>query len=191
MNGPVQIHSGRLAWSGEHWINALRRDESGPAAWVSLFHTRYSPAGEGNAAQVFIPEKGIDIICADNPELGAWSVQRFFAKSTHRTPDAPVVAAHFHRKGDIRHDPAWAIEFEGHRLVAHWHVTQEPVIAHGSFSAGTEHFTILYFTDEATIEFDGEPIEGAPYLRDIWQPSIGGMRSSCVIALAETLLENS
>ena len=32
-------------------------------------------------------------------------------------------------------------------------------------------------------------IEGEPYRRDIWQQSIGGERSSCVVALSETFIE--
>ena len=53
----------------------------------------------------------------------------------------------------------------------------------------TEHFTLLFFTDAASVQRDGQSIEGQPYLHDIWKPSIGGERSSCVIALAEILLE--
>ena len=46
MDRSVSVHTGKLIWSGEHWINAIRREgDESPSAWVSLFHTRYSPAG--------------------------------------------------------------------------------------------------------------------------------------------------
>ena len=192
MSHPVQIHRGRLVWSGEHWINALRRHgEQKPSAWFSLFHTRWSARGEGNAAQLVVPSLGLDMVCTDNRELAAWVTERFFQHSTVYNPDAPVVDAIFSRAGDVRREPAWVIETRGpkHGVVARWSVREEPVIASGSFKPGTEHFTALFFTNESSVEVDGRPVEGAPYLRDIWAPTIGGQRSSSVFALAETLLE--
>ena len=193
MDRPVAQHSGKLIWSGEHWINAIR-PEGGeePTAWVSLFHTRYSPAGEGNTAQVMIAgEAGFSIICSDNRELGDWTTEQFLSKGGYYDPAAQIVEASFQRQGDVRRDPAWLIETPEHRVVARWQVTEQPIIADGTFRSGTEHFTLLFFTDEASVEMDGQPINGTPYQRDIWKPSIGGDRSSCVFALAETLVEFS
>ena len=36
--------------------------------------------------------------------------------------------------------------------------------------------------------FDGEAVEGQPFTTDIWHDSIGGDRSSCCFALAETFV---
>jgi len=47
----------------------------------------------------------------------------------------------------------------------------------------------LFFTSEASVDLDGRRIEGKPSMRDIWKPTIGGERSSCVFALAETQVE--
>jgi len=38
------------------------------------------------------------------------------------------------------------------------------------------------------MKLDGRAVEGKPYTRDIWKKSIGGDRSSCVFALAETFI---
>jgi hypothetical protein len=191
MNRPVNVHGGRLLWSGEHWINAIRPEGSEtPSAWVSLFHTRYSPAGEGNAAQILITgEPGLSMIATDNRDVCELTQESFFSRRSVLPADAPVVDASFRREGATSRDPAWVIEAGGHRIVARWHVTEPPVIASGTFRPGTEHFTLLFFTDDAEVELNGRRIEGRPYERDIWQPTIGGMRSSCVFALAETLIE--
>ena len=192
MNQPVQTHPGRLVWSGEHWINALRPPgEQKPSAWFSLFHTRWSARGEGNAAQLVVPSLGLDVVCTDNRELADWVTERFFRHSTVYNPTASVTDATFARVGDVRRDPAWVIETRGpnHRVMARWSAREEPVIASGSFKPGTEHFTALFFTNESSVEVDGNAVDGSPYLRDIWAPTIGGQRSSSVFALAETLLE--
>ena len=49
-------------------------------------------------------------------------------------------------------------------------------------------FSLVHFAQAATIALDGASIEGGPYLVDVWKPSIGGDRSSSVIALNETFL---
>lgn len=190
-NRPITIHGGRLLWLGEHWINALRPDSAEqPTAWVSLFHTRWSAAGEGNVAQILIDDGGtkFSAICADSRELADYAQREFFARSSVRDPGAPIVKATFQREGEMQREPGWLIEAGGHRIVARWTITEPPVIADGTFKPGTEHFTALFFTDEATVELDGKRIDGKPYRRDIWKPTIGGERSSCVIALAEPLI---
>ena len=87
MGRPVRVHSGSLLWSGEHWILGLRAEDSDmPSAWVSLFHTRYSPAGEGNTAHVVIPgAPGVNAICTGDPG----------AISTHFSSLAAVISAFF------------------------------------------------------------------------------------------------
>ena len=191
MDRPVSVHPGDLIWSGEHWILGICPDDSEePSGWVSLFHTRYSPAGEGTTAQVMIPgEPGVSVIAADCPEVARFTTEQFLSRGSFFDADAPLVNARFERRGDLRSDPGWRIETDAFTLIARWQLTEPPVIADGTFRAGTEHYTILFFTDAASVELDGRRIEGQPYPRDIWEPTIGGQRSSCVIALAETLVE--
>ena len=187
----VQINPGRLLWSGEHWINGLQSPKGEiPSAWVSLYHTRHSPAGEGNTAQIIIrADRQLSLICVDDPEVGRFTQDKFLIRSSFQDPKATIVQARFFREGDIRKDPAWVIETGEHRIVARWWVTEPPVIAQGTFRPGTEHFTALFFTERASVEVDGQPISGNPFLRDIWRPYLPGARSSCVFALAETLIE--
>ncbi len=191
MSISVQVHEGKLAWSGDHWILGIRPEGAEqPSAWVSLFHTRYSPVGEGIAAQIVVPgDRPLSVVCTDRPEVGRFTREQFFSAGSYFDPEAPLVDAQFQRLGDIRKDPAWVIETDGFRIVARWQITQPAVAAAGTFRPGTEHFTLLFFSDAASVQRDGQAIEGQPYLRDIWKPSIGGERSSCVIALAESLLE--
>lgn len=193
MSTSVNVNSGSLIWLGEHWINAIRPEGAEqPSAIVSLFHTRYSSAGEGNAALVRIHGgDGFHAVCADSPELARFAIDQFFCRVDYFDEELPVVSARFAREGDVRQNPAWRIEMDEHRVLARWLVVDPPVIAQGSFRPGTEHFTALFFASEASIGLDGQLIDGAPYLRDIWKPSIGGDRSSCVFALAETFIQCS
>ena len=190
MSCPVSIHEGNLVWSGEHWINALRLDGvEEPSAWISLFHTRYSPVGEGTAAQIFIPEAEVNVVCADQADVGQFTIDYFFSNTKFIKPAEEVMRAEFNCSGDIRSNPAWTITTDSFRIVARWRVAEPPVIADGTFRYGTEHFTLLFFTAVATVEFNGRKIDGHPFQRDIWQPSIGDLRSSCLFALSETMIE--
>lgn len=187
----VTLNSGELLWSGEHWIVFLREEgASSDSAKVSLYHTRWSPAGEGNVALIrHATAKEWNAVVTDNRELAAWIAKHFFVSSDYYDPALPVVDGVFSRLGDIREEPMWLIGAGDRGLMAGWKVKEPPVIASGEFSEGHEHFTILCFTDEAWIEVGGKPVPGRPYPRDIWKPSIGGERSSCVFALAETFLK--
>ncbi|MBI81924.1 MAG: hypothetical protein CMJ81_01885 [Planctomycetaceae bacterium] len=99
----------------------------------------------------------------------------------------PVVHGTFTRWGDATHNPGWRMEMEdGHVIVSGWTVADPPIVLNTPWKNGQETFSILYFTDQATVELDGKPIEGSPYLRDIWQETLGGDRSSCVLALSES-----
>ena len=191
MDRAVRVHSGKLVWSGEHWTLGIRHlAAEDVSAWISLFHTRYSPVGEGNAAQVFIPgATAINVICTDHPEVGQFTREQFFSAGSYFDPKAQLVSARFQRQGDIRTNPAWVIETNEFRVVARWQITEPPVIAEGTFRPGTEHFTLLFFTDTASVECDGQLIQGQPYTRDIWKATVGGERSSCAFALAESLIE--
>ena len=189
MAKPV-VNDGILVWCGEHWINALRdRSDGGPTAWFSLFRTHYSQYGEGHTLQLAVPSAGISVVCSDNPNLGAWIARRFLAKSSVQTPDAPIVPAEFRRSGATHNAPMWTVEWAGHRIDARWTITEGPVIAYGPFGPDTEFFTVLFFTMQSALALDGRTLPGRPYPRDIWEASIGGVRSSSVIALNETLIE--
>ena len=189
------INRGKLVWSGERWIVRLR--EAGADAdsgLVSLYHTRYSPAGEGTVAFVDISgEPGFSAVCTDSRELAGWVIDTMIEKKFNPFDrDSLILDAEITRAGDIRKDPSWIIRAEHDRIVAAWIPNQPPVIAEGwapYFGEGVDFFTLLFFVDEASIVLNGQPIAGQPYPRDVWSKSIGGDRSSCVFALAETKIE--
>jgi hypothetical protein len=92
---------------------------------------------------------------------------------------------------DIRFSPSWVIDSGRCQIIATWADIQPPVIAEGpapTFGPDRDFFTLLFFADSATITCNGLPVKGQTYQRDIWQASIGGNRSSCVFALAETMI---
>ena len=180
------VNTGTLEWSGEHWINAISIDGENPSGWFSLFHTRYSEHGEGNTVHVFVPERGIDLVAADNGQLGDWMQHNFFQRTAMKAPLTPLVDAKFERRGTIHTDPSWVVQLPDSQVVARWFVQEAPVIAHGLFGEDAEFFTMLFFTAESAIELDGEKVGGTPYQRDIWKASIGGDRSSSVFACSMT-----
>jgi hypothetical protein len=187
-----EIKKSTLHWSGEHWVLMLRVPGGNePDAIVSHFSLRYSPGGEGNVAVVRLGgEEGFHAVCTDNPEAASFALGQFFEnRVAYFRDDLPRVDAAFTRHGDTRRASGWVIETEQHRIVTRWDITEPPVIADGPFRSGSEMFTVLFFTHSASVELDGNPLPGQPFLRDIWRPSIGGDRSSCVFALAETFLE--
>ena len=184
---------GAVHWSGEHWINYLRRPgEVEDSGSFSLYHTRYSAAGEGTVAFVIIPDAGIDAIYADNAELAEWTIENMVrGRGNQFDREMPVEEACLTRAGDVRKQPSWTIEADGHRIVSSWTVTEPAVIHWGPTPSGVPNmqiFSLLYFTHETEISVDCMAVHGAPYTRDIWRASIGGDRSSCVFALAETTL---
>ena len=196
MSRPV-INPGNLIWSGEHWIDYLREDDSDSnSGMVSLYHTRYSASGEGNVAFVDIPGKnGICGLCTDNPDVGGFvHTEMVRRKGNPFDRDLPLFDAEISRGGDIRTSPTWSINTNGRLVVATWSQIQPPIIAEGpapTFREDLDFFTLLFFCDTASIELDGAPVPGRPYPRDIWRKSIGGDRSSCVFALAETSIRIS
>ena len=193
MARPV-INPGTLVWSGEHWINYLRkpgnRSDSG---MVSLYHTRYSAAGEGNVAFVDIPGNlGFTAVCIDNQEVAQFIIETMNrGKGNPFDRNLPVIEAEITRGGDIRKAPFWTIQTERDRIVATWTSIRSPVISEGpspTFREDVDFFTLLFFAERASITLNGQSVDGKPYVRDIWRKSIGGDRSSCVFALAETMI---
>ena len=188
--GVVNIDQGALIWSGEHWINYLREPAANSnSGMVSLYHTRYSSAGEGHVAFVTVPAEGLDAVCTDNPELARFLIDTMVrGRGGLFDRDLPTVEARFTRGGATRDSPRWKIDSGAHQLMATWSEIAPPVVAQGTFREGHEHFTILFFAEQAAIRIGDRVLPGAPYRVDIWRPSIGGDRSSCVFALAETLI---
>ena len=182
---------GRLIWSGEHWINGIRtQDSQEPSGWFSLYHTRYSEFGEGNTLQLVVPSLDIQLVCTDNLELGKWINEKFFRNSWVDTSHLPLVEGTFFRKGEVRKSPSYVVFSGKIEVVSSWEVKDPPVITYGPFSEDKEFFTLLFFTEESSLELNGQLVSGTPYRRDIWRDSIGGERSSSVIALAETMIRS-
>jgi len=197
MSRPV-INPGTLRWSGEHWISYLRPPGADTnSGLVSLYHTRYSPAGEGTAAFVDLADHPDCLgLYTDNREVAAFIQDMIRGRGNPFDRQLPLIDAHISRSGDIRFNPSWVIATRspptrGCHITATWSDIQPPVIAEGpapTFGPDRDFFTLLFFTDSAAITVNGQPVEGQPYQRDIWQASIGGDRSSCVFALAETMI---
>ena len=192
---PAVINRKTLFWTGEHWINFLRRPgEEAHSGMVSLYHTDYSAAGAGIVTLVHVdaPQR-FTAICTDNRALVPF-IQEHWPRGRippFDGPDVPVLNATFRRGGDIRRDPCWIITVEGHEIVARWMVTQPPLVmtrAGAGQDADLDMHSALFFTDEAAITFDGQPADGLPYLSPHWAPLLGTARSSCVFALAETMM---
>ena len=186
------VNPGTLYWSGEHWINYLRvRGSDKNSAMVSLYHTRYSAAGEGNVAfiEITAPTPFVGI-CSDNVEVAQFIQSMIRGRNNPFDREMTTAEAAIYRLGDIRSDPGWVIETEAHRIEATWQALKRPIVAEGpapTFGPDRDFFTVLFFAQQATITIDGQPCQGEPYERDIWAPTIGGLRSSCVFALAETM----
>ena len=190
------VSPGELTWSGEHWINYLRvPGDSADSGMVSLFNIRCSPAGNGIAAWIWIPgDQGFRAVCTDNGEVTDFVVE-IMAKAASNPPyddELPVIEASFSQGGDIRKDPSWTVCAGDREIVATWTQIQPAVIANGAWPScpsGNYCFSLLHFADGGTISLDGRTVGGAPYTRDIWQPTIGGERSSCVFALSESFIK--
>lgn len=185
--------NGNVQWSGEHWINYLRRPgEQADSGSFSMYHTRYSEAGAGTVGFVDIAAAGFAAICTDNRELAAWTFDAMIrGRGNQFDRQLPIVDATFSCDGDIRTNPSWTVQTEGHTIVSTWNITEPATIHWGPAPSGAENlqiFSLLFFTYNVSLTHNGAVVEGEPYTRDIWRPSIGGDRSSCVFALAETTI---
>lgn len=191
MSRPV-VNPGRLFWSGEHWINYLRiPGQESDSGMVSLYHTRYSTAGEGAVAFVRIPGLCPEGLYTDNLEIADFIRSIMIqGRGGPFDRDMPVIEARLRRTGDVRFAPGWVIESDEVHIEAIWKELGPAVVTEGpapTFNPYFDFFTLLFFAQEAQIICNGTQVQGAPYLRDIWKKSIGGDRSSCVFALAETM----
>lgn len=185
--------NGTIRWSGEHWINYIRRPgEDTDTGSFSLYHTCYSESGAGTVAFVDIPGAGFAARCTDSREVSDWIFDSMIrGRGNQFDRDLPVIDATFRRGGDIRSNPSWTMEADGHTISSTWNVTEPATIHWGPTPAGIPNvqiFSLLFFTHDVSLSCDGDVVEGEAYTRDIWRPTIGGDRSSCVFALAETTI---
>ena len=191
------VLNGRVNWSGEHWISYLRPPgASADTGMVSLYNMRYTEAGHGFVAFVVIHDDDAPAfkgLCTDNRELADFVRERVVHQASHPPYDEelPVLDARFTQAGHVARDPSWTIAAGGREITARWGRIQPVVIAAGPWpDASPSNYvcSLLHFAEESSITLDGRAVAGEPYLRDIWRPSIGGDRSSCVFAISESLL---
>lgn len=186
---------GDLVWAGEHWINYIRpRGGVENTGMVSLYHAYFSPAGRGTVAYVDIPgEEAITGVYTDSREFGQFIDRKMirgnpYAKKNPWIRELPWHDSRFNQSGDIRHDPTWTIAAENAEITTSWRALQPAIVG-----PPTIHeyiiFTIFFFADRASIQVDGRTVPGAPYPNEAWAQNLGEPHSSCVFALAETMIE--
>lgn len=187
MSRPL-IHPGHLIWSGEHWLTFLRTSGSDiDTAAVSIYHTRYSAGGEGTVAFVkFSDNPEANGAYTDNPEVAQYVYD-------HRLPfdrTLPLVEAVIERGGDIRHNPSWSIRSSRSHIVTTWTELGPPLVVEGVapiFRDEIDFFALFVFAETASVTLNGVAIPGMSYPVDVWAKTLGGDRSACMFALAETL----
>ena len=188
MSRPV-INPGTLVCTYDHWHNCVRAEDSDAAdRMVSLYHIRYSAAGEGHVAVVDVP--GFCCVCTDRPGLIEFVVSTIGAINHLFDPDRPQSTAEFSRRGDMNRAPSWSIQTGGHRIESTWSALRPPIITEGfapTFEEDLDYFTLLFFCDQAIIEFDGKSIPGSPF-KSHWK-SIGKTGTSCVIGQGEAMIQ--
>lgn len=180
---------GKLLWSGEHWIAYLRPDGTQrPGAMVSLYHAYISPAGRGTAAFVQIDgENGFTGLCTDSHGFARFVKETQITPAVPYDPEMSVVDAEFRKGGDVLERPCWTISTDSREVVTTWDDLQTPLVAPPTANPRIV-FTILVFAGKANIDLDGKSMDGDPYPRSIWAKSLGTPMSSCVFALAETMV---
>jgi len=184
------VNPGSLYWTGQHWMVYIREPGSDQdTGRVSVWHTHFCEAGEGTIIYVDIPG-AYRAACTDNREVAGF-MDRWLRKLPGPYDIDHLVDARIERRGDIRQDPSWFVEAEDHTILTTWTEIEPPVILDGpapKFKEDQDVYSYLFFSG-GSILFDEKPVPGAPYIRDTWNASIGGDRSSCVIALSETFID--
>ena len=183
------LSRGQLLWTGEHWINYLRRpgaeEDSG---MVSLYRAHNTPAGSGHAAFVAISgQPGFMGLCADSEDLAAFIVDTMMSDGLFFGRRLPLVEAAFERGGDIREAPTWTITTADHEVVACWRQLDPQYVGPPTANPRVI-FTVLTFAAAGSIALDGAEVEGEPYPREVWEKNLGEPHSSCCFALAETMV---
>ena len=182
---------GRLIWSGEHWLNYLRPPGTeSDSGMVSLYHSQYSSGGQGTVAFVDIAgDPGFTGVCTDNREFAEFIAETMIrGRGNAFDRELPILDAEFTRGGDTWSAPSWTIQAGSDCIVATWEQIQPPLVGPPVLNPSIV-FTVLCFTDGGRISLNGEPVIGSPYPREIWRASLGEAHSSCVFALAETMIQ--
>ena len=192
-----RVFGGSLRWVGEHWVCALKGEEEGETARVSLYHTHASPAGEGVAAYVSIRGRAAPPVLGvftDNRAVAAWVHDAWGGGRGGPFGQAPPVFDACLRRGDpVQDERSWSIQTPDLDLQVRWRRFETPVVSYRgddpAVYAQRSLFNVLLFAREAEVRANGVRVDGAPYADAKWQPVIGGgHRSSCVVALAETFI---
>ena len=192
MDRPI-VNRGRLYWTGQHWINYVRPpDADENSGMVSLWHTHYSSAGEGTVAYVLIEDgSSYRRICTDNPEMAAFIQEWMGGRGGMYDMDLEITPAAFTRGGSVLDSPSWTIDTADDQIIARWSDLQLPELLEApapKLREGWDVYSCLFFARSARIMYNGHLLAGGPYAVDIWEPSLGGERSSCVFALSETFI---
>jgi len=182
-----------LVWPGEHWILYLREiGQSENSGSISLYHTYYSPAGQGTVAFVQSNKSGLGpTLIAETTALADFVIEKVVAwKSSPFKRNIPIVKGNFLRSGDIRSNSKWRIETDFDVVEAEWRNLESEVVIDRPLKSGafTIINSILFFSAKATIEVNGKPVIGNPFMREGWRSAIGRPGSSCCFALAETMM---
>ena len=194
------IEDRALVWSGEHWIAYLREQDDAPDnGRVSLYHIRFSGAGEGKVAFVDIPREtgGLIGIYTDNQDVAQFVIEhvvRGNSNNPYYDHELPIVDASINQVGDIRTDPSWEIEAGDDKVVVTWTSIHPALILEGPgpfIKGASVTHSILFFTNEATITLNGSLTGGVPYVRAEWMPAIGRQGMSTVFAISETTTTES
>jgi hypothetical protein len=198
-----KLSQGKLIWCGEHWINYIRpAGDTLNTGMVSLYHGYYSPVGQGTVAYVDIPEDsersaptGFTAVCTDNHEYARFIDAQMirsnpYLKNSPWLPELPIHDAQFTFNGDTGEAPSWTIDTGGRCIVASWSSLNQSFVGPPTIHPQII-FTILFFAEQASIEIDGHTVPGEPYQNEAWAQSLEVSQSSCVFALAETMIEAS
>ncbi len=192
-----RVFDGPLRWVGEHWICAMKGEEEGETARVSLYHTHASPAGEGVTAYVSIRDEDAASVLGvftDNRAVTAWVHDAWGGgRGGPFGQDTPILDARLRRGDPARDERSWTIQATGLDLRVTWRRFEMPVVSYRgddpAVYAQRSLFNVLLFASDAEIRANGVRVDGAPYADAKWKPVIGGGdRSSCVVALAETFI---
>ena len=185
-----------LLWSGEHWIAYQRHPgEESNSASVGIYHTSFSPAGEGNVALVNVPgENGLQVAVTDNLKVYEFTMDRVRAGSADdpfNEVELPLIEGSILRGGDVRVAPYWIIKAENHTVITSWTDIQDPVIVKDlpPNNKGTSvAFSVLMFAETGAITIENVQAPGEPFFREGWRRLTGpdGPASSFCFALAET-----
>ena len=150
-----------LVWSGEHWILYLKEQgQSENSGSVSLYHTYYSPAGQGTVAFVQSDKAGLgQTLFAETVELADFIIEKVVSwESSPFEQDIPIVIGNFIRSGDIRSNPKWRIETDAHVVETEWTGLEPEVVIDSPLKSGgfTIINSVLFFSTTATMKVAGQ-----------------------------------